>query len=99
MPIYVYRCLENDQVLEVLHPMSKTIKTWEELCQVAHYDMGETSPSAPVEKLLTTPAVLVPKSNSDYQNLGLTKLVRRDQGVYENVTAKKCEPKIVTRPN
>ena len=31
--------------------------------------------------------VSTPTSNSELKNMGFTKLVRRDQGVYENVTA------------
>ena len=32
-------------------------------------------------------AVSTPKTNADLKNLGFTKLVKRDTGVYENVTA------------
>lgn len=36
-----------------------------------------------------------PKSAAELKNLGFTKLVRRDKGVYENVTAQPGEKKIV----
>jgi putative FmdB family regulatory protein len=43
--------------------------------------------AAPVERLLFPAAVSTPHTPSDYKNLGWTKMVRRDQGVYENLTA------------
>ncbi len=49
---------------------------------------------APVRRLISLCAVSTPKTNSDLKNLGFTKLVRRDNGVYENVTATGKESKI-----
>lgn len=49
----------------------------------------------PVRKLISTPILSFPKSNSDLKGLGFSKLVRRDHGVYENVTAQDYENKIV----
>jgi putative FmdB family regulatory protein len=40
-----------------------------------------------VRRLISLVAVNTPKGNSDLKNLGFTKLVKRDDGVYENVTA------------
>jgi putative FmdB family regulatory protein len=37
----------------------------------------------------------VPKSNTDLKSMGFTKLVKRDNGVYENVTATGTESKYV----
>lgn len=42
----------------------------------------------PVKKLISLVGVSVSKSNSELRDLGFTKLVRRDDGVYENVTAR-----------
>ena len=96
MPLYVYRCLDTHEVLEVLHPVSRTISTWGELCEVAQCDPGETDVNAPVKRLITSPGgVVVPKSDSDYKSMGLTRLVRRDQGVYENVTANEGEQRFI----
>lgn len=47
-----------------------------------------------VKRLVSLFAVSTPKTNSDLKNLGFTKLVRRDNGVYENVTATGKESKI-----
>lgn len=47
-----------------------------------------------VTRLISLVSVNTPKTNSDLKNLGFTKLVRRDNGVYENVTATGKESKI-----
>ena len=59
MPIYVYRCLDTNEVLEVLHPMSRTISTWGELCEVDQCDPGTTEANAPVKRLITAPGGVV----------------------------------------
>lgn len=41
----------------------------------------------PVSRLISNTYVSKPVTDSKYKELGFTKLVRRDQGVYENVTA------------
>ena len=40
-----------------------------------------------VKRLISIFSVNTPKTNSDLKSHGFTKLVRRDDGVYENVTA------------
>ena len=40
-----------------------------------------------VKRLISLVSVNTPKGNSDLKNMGFTKLVKRDDGVYENVTA------------
>jgi putative FmdB family regulatory protein len=40
------------------------------------------------KKLISLVGVSVSRSNSELRDLGFTKLVRRDDGVYENVTAR-----------
>jgi putative FmdB family regulatory protein len=49
----------------------------------------------PVKRLISVPSLSFPKSNSQLKNLGFSKLVRRDHGVYENVTAQDGESKVV----
>lgn len=39
-----------------------------------------------VMKLVSSPGISTPKTSSELKNLGFTKLVKRDTGVYENVT-------------
>ena len=41
----------------------------------------------PVKRLISRVFVSAPKGNADLKNMGFTKLVKRDTGVYENVTA------------
>lgn len=66
--------------------MKETIRTWGELCQSARLDTGDTPPDAPVERLLFPVGVSTPQGDSALKNLGFTKLVKRDTGVYENMT-------------
>ncbi len=47
-----------------------------------------------VIRLISLVSINTPKTNSDLKNLGFTKLVRRDDGVYENVTATGKESKV-----
>lgn len=45
-----------------------------------------------VRRCFSVPAVKVERSNADLRDLGLTKLVRRSDGSYENVTRRPGEP-------
>lgn len=98
MPVYEYHCPENDRIVEVHHPMDARLKTWGELCFVAQIAMGETDPLAPVERVFTrAPGMAVSTFSSELRNVGFTKLVKRDDGVYENVTAMDDEKRYMTR--
>ncbi|CAN5437268.1 hypothetical protein BH09SUM1_BH09SUM1_17960 [soil metagenome] len=46
-----------------------------------------------IQKLVSLAGVATPKTNSELKNLGFTKLVKRDTGVYENVTRTGSEAK------
>ena len=80
MPVYEYAHREEGacskgQSFECVQPMKdEAFKTCPE-CGKAVY------------RVISAPGIATPKTNSDLKNLGFTKLVRRDQGVYENVTA------------
>ncbi|MEX2481812.1 MAG: zinc ribbon domain-containing protein [Gammaproteobacteria bacterium] len=87
MPIYAYECPENGQVVEVRHKMDQRIRNWGELCFAAQIQLGDTPFEAPVRKRLMPPAIAIPTGNATLKNAGFTKLVKRDEGVYENVTA------------
>ena len=86
MPVYTYLCEANGQSVEIRHGVDAEIRTWGELCYAAQRPLGETEFLAPVRKVLSPPAIAIPASNSDLRNKGFTKLVKRDDGVYENVT-------------
>lgn len=86
MPAYDYHCDENGRTVQVRHGLETELKTWGEVCYAAQVPLGDTDFLAPVRKLVSAPAIAVPVSNSDLRGKGFTKLVRRDHGVYENVT-------------
>ncbi|MFW6256138.1 MAG: FmdB family zinc ribbon protein [Candidatus Sumerlaeota bacterium] len=48
-----------------------------------------------LRRLISRVNVNTPRGDSDLKNMGFTKLVRRDQGVYENVTATGNESRYV----
>ena len=50
-----------------------------------------------VKKIISMANINTPKGNSELKDLGFTKLVRRDDGVYENVTARDGDSKVVIR--
>lgn len=87
MPIYEYRCPANGEVIEVMHGIDERLTTWGDLCRQAEIDRGDTAADEPVERVISAPGLAFPKTNADLKNMGFTKLVRRDKGVYENVTA------------
>jgi hypothetical protein len=95
MPVYNYYCPANDTALEVHHGMREDLHTWGELCARLGLAPGDTPVDAPVERLLYAPALHSPAGNSDLKAQGFTKLVRREKGVYENVTATGDEKRYV----
>jgi len=98
MPRYDYYCEANDQTVEVEHPISKKLGFWAEVCYYAGIPMGETDPEAPVKRVIrSAPGLAVPTFNSELKNLGFTKLEKRDDGVYENVTALDGEKRYMNR--
>lgn len=86
MPIYDYFCEDNGQTVTVKHGMDVELTTWGELCYAAQIALGETDFLAGIRKVLSPPAIAIPTGNSVLKNMGFTKLVKRDDGVYENVT-------------
>jgi putative FmdB family regulatory protein len=51
----------------------------------------------PVQKIVSRINVSVPKSNRELRDLGFTKLVKRDDGIYENVTARDRDSRYMER--
>lgn len=88
MPVYDYFCEANGRTVEVMHPLDVDLRIWGEVCYVAQIPLGDTDPAASVRRVITrAPGASVKTSNAEYRNLGFTKLVKRDEGLYENVTA------------
>jgi putative FmdB family regulatory protein len=52
-----------------------------------------------VKKCLSLSNISSAKTNSELRDLGFTKLVRRDDGVYENVTRREGESRYMERGN
>ena len=96
MPFFDYYCPFADLTIEVKHSIKVKLTTWKELCECAGYDLGVIPANAEVHKLIAAPEVSTPTGNSRLKELGFTKLVRKDKGVYENVTATGGEKKIVS---
>jgi len=87
MPLYEYYCDANNRRVEVRLPRQRKLATWGELCYAAQVPLGDTDPFAPVRRVPTSPYVHVTAGNAELKEAGFTKLVKREQGVYENVTA------------
>jgi putative FmdB family regulatory protein len=51
----------------------------------------------PVQKIISRINISCPKTNSELRDLGFTKLVKRDDGVYENVTPRHGESRYMER--
>lgn len=50
-----------------------------------------------VRKLISRTSISAPKTNRELRDLGFTKLVKRDDGVYENVTARDGDSRLMVR--
>jgi putative FmdB family regulatory protein len=91
MPVYEYeherRACKLGKVFEVEQALSEAPLT---LCPRC---------GQPVRKIISPPHLSFPKTNSELKSLGFSKLVRRDKGVYENVTALEGESRVVELGN
>jgi putative FmdB family regulatory protein len=80
MPIYEYEHQKGPcslgKIFDHRQPLSENPLTRCPLC------------SGPVQKIISRINISCPKTNGELRDLGFTKLVRRDDGVYENVTAR-----------
>jgi putative FmdB family regulatory protein len=89
MPVYEYEHLGNacklGRIFEIEQPMSAG-----QLKQCP-------SCSGPVRKIISRINISCPRTNSELKDLGFTKLVKRDDGVYENVTARNRDSRYMVR--
>ena len=53
--------------------------------------------AGPVRKLISLTNISAPKTNSELRDLGFTKLVKKDDGVYENVTVRDGESRYMIK--
>ncbi len=91
MPNYDYYCEANDTTVEVHHDINTKLKSWGEVCYASQTPLGETDMLEPVRLVIRPIAINVPTGNSKLKEHGFTKLVKRDDGVYENMTASNGE--------
>lgn len=89
MPVYEYEHLEKPcmqgWLFEVNQSIHDTVLTQCPTCD------------GPVRKLISCINIRMAKTNSELRDLGFTKLVKRDNGVYENVTARNGDRRMVFR--
>lgn len=97
MPRYDYHCEENGWTVEVRHGIHDKLKSWGEVCKLAEIEPGDTPLTAPVERLVSAPNLAFPTGDSQLKSQGFTKLVRRSDGNYENVTATGDDARVVSR--
>ena len=78
MPVYEYEHIEGacekGAVIEVKQSLDDA-----PLARCPHCN-------GPLQRIMSAPFISAPKTNSELRDLGFTKLVKRDDGVYENVT-------------
>jgi putative FmdB family regulatory protein len=80
MPVYEYEHQEEPCTLGKVFDYKQTISE-KQLTRCPQC-------SGPVQKIISRINISCPKSNSELRDLGFTKLVKRDDGVYENMTAR-----------
>lgn len=83
MPIYDYEHIKESCALGHIFEMKQSIND-EPLTQCPQCN-------GPVRKRISRISVSLPKTNAELRDLGFTKLVKRDDGVYENVTQRHGE--------
>lgn len=81
MPVYEYQAISAEAACDHCRDGFTVLQKMSEAAL-------ETCPKcgAKVQRLIFPVGVATPKTNSELKDLGFTKLVKRDTGVYENVT-------------
>ena len=89
MPIYEYEHLKKPCKLGSVFDLQQSLTD----------DPIKTCPHCrePVQKIVSKINISCPKSNRELRDLGFTKLVKRDDGVYENVTARDGDSRYMER--
>jgi putative FmdB family regulatory protein len=89
MPIYEYEHLKKPCTLGQVFDLKQSLTD----------DPLEACPQCggSVKKIISHTNISRPKSDGELRDLGFTKLVKRDDGVYENVTARKGDSRYMER--
>lgn len=91
MPVYEYEHTQRDCRLGAIFEVRQSIHDAPlSLCP----ECGQ-----PVKKLISRTNISTPRTNAELKDLGFTKLVKRDKGVYENVTARDGDSRYVVGGN
>ncbi len=89
MPTYEYEHIENacaaGQIFEYVQSITDDPLTVCPTCR------------QPVKRLISLTRVSIQRSNAELRDLGFTKLVKRDDGVYENVTRREGESRYMEK--
>lgn len=89
MPIYEYEHLEGQCKLGKVFDFRQSIDDHPlQVCPDCQ---------KPVQKIISQINISCPRTNSELRDLGFTKLVKRDDGVYENVTARDGDSRYMQR--
>jgi putative FmdB family regulatory protein len=89
MPVYEYEHLEDACELGHIFDLYQRLSE-EPLKSCQHC-------GKPVRKRICAVSINTPKTNTDIRDMGMTKLVKRDDGVYENVTRRGDESRYMQR--
>ena len=89
MPIYEYEHLKKPCKVGMIFDLQQSLAD----------DPIKTCPHCgeAVQKIVSKINISCPKSNRELRDLGFTKLVKRDDGVYENVTARDGDSRYMER--
>jgi putative FmdB family regulatory protein len=89
MPVYEYQHIQQPCRLGSIFEVRQSIS---DPALEACPECGQA-----VKKLISRSNISTPRSNAELKDLGFTKLVKRDDGVYENVTARGGDSRYVVR--
>lgn len=89
MPVYEYEHSQEGCPLGVVFEVQQSIH---DRPLAACPECGRS-----VKKLISRANISTPRTNAELKDLGFTKLVKRDDGVYENVTARSGDSRYVER--
>ena len=89
MPVYEYEHTEHPCSIGRIFEVTQSLKE-RPLRKCPQCD-------CPIKKLISLVGVSTPKTNSELRDLGFTKLVKRDDGIYENVTARNGDSRYMER--
>lgn len=89
MPVYEY------EHIQLSCPLGATFEVQQSIHDVPLKHCPECGHA--IRKLISRSNISTPRSNAELKDMGFTKLVKRDSGVYENVTARDGDSRYVVR--